>query len=132
MESQALIVLAGFVGKKIDDMLEKQDITTRIFWADGETRINAKIVDIKDLRFYIKPFLLEYVDASLNNLNVYSVYKKEDYDRIRDACRAYKYINPAKCRAGIGYKTDYMSFDKLVYSKDQRSFIIIQNNKIKG
>ncbi len=92
-------------------------------WVDG---------DIKDLRFYIKPFLLEYVDASLNNLNVYSVYKKEDYDRIRDACRAYKYINPAKCRAGIGYKTDYMSFDKLVYSKDQRSFIIIQNNKIKG
>lgn len=101
--------------------------------ANGETLYKLWVNgDIKDLRFYIKPFLLEYVDASLNNLNVYSVYNKEDYDRIRNACRAYKYINPAMYRAGIGYKTDYMSFDKLVYNKDERSFIIIQNNKIKG
>ena len=101
--------------------------------ANGETLYKLwQNGEIKDLRFYIKPFLLEYVDASLNNLNVYSVYNKEDYDRIRNACRAYKYINPAKDRAGIGYKTDYMSFDKLVYNKDERSFIIIQNNKIRG
>ena len=101
--------------------------------ANGETLYKLWVNgEIKDLRFYIKPFLLEYVDASLNNLNVYSVYNKEDYDRIRNACRAYKYINPVMYRAGIGYKTDYMSFDKLVYNKDERSFIIIQNNKIKG
>lgn len=101
--------------------------------ANGETLYKLwQSGKIQDLRFYIKPFLLEYVNASLNNLNVYSVYTKEDYDRVRDACRAYKYINPSQYRAGIGYKTDYMSFDKLVYNKDERSFIIIQNNKIRG
>lgn len=101
--------------------------------ANGETLYKLwQKGQISDLRFYIKPFLLEYVNASLNNLNVYRVFDKRDYDMIRDACRAYKYIDPLKERAGIGYKTDYMSFDKLVYDRDQRSYIIIQNNKIRG
>lgn len=101
--------------------------------ANGETLYNLwKKNEIKDLRFYIKPFLLEYVNASLNSLNVYSVSNKQDYESIRNACRAYKYINPEKERAGIGYQTDFMSFEKLVYNKDENSFIIIQNNKIKG
>ena len=101
--------------------------------ANGETLYKLwQKGEIKDLRFYIKPFLLKYVNASLNTLNTYSVYDKKDYEMIKNACKAYKDVYPKKKRLGIGYKTDYMSFDKLVYDRDEKSYIIIQNNKKRG
>ncbi len=45
MDSEALVVLGGFVGKKIEHMLEQSNIAIRPFWVEGETRVNAKIVD---------------------------------------------------------------------------------------
>lgn len=101
--------------------------------ANGQTLYELwKKGQISDLRFYIKPFLLEYVDATKNVLNVYSVNKIEDYNRIKEACMAYKYINAKKMRNGIGYKTDFLSFDALVYDQGEKSYIIIQNNKTEG
>lgn len=101
--------------------------------ANGQTLYDLWTKDkIKDLRFYLKPFLVEYVDASNNTLNVYTVNNQEDYNRIKNACRSYKYVDPRKKRAGIGYRTDYLSFDSLVYDPNQKSYIIIQNNKKKG
>lgn len=101
--------------------------------ANGQTLYELWKEDkIGDLRFYLKPFLVKYVDASKNILNVYSVNNEEDYTRIKDACKAYKYINPDMLRAGIGYKTDFLSFDSLVYDSSQKSYIIIQNNKTEG
>lgn len=101
--------------------------------ANGETLYKLwKNGGIDDLRFFIKPFLLKYVDAENNYLNVYSVHTQKDYDMVKNACKAYKYVNFDKARYGIGYKTDYMSFDKLVYDRNERSFIIVQNNKKRG
>lgn len=101
--------------------------------ANGETLYRMwKKGEISDLRFFIKPFLLKYVDATKNTLNIYTVNSKSDYDKIKEACKSYKYINIDRGRFGIGYKTDYMSFDKLVYDRNERSYIIIQNNKLKG
>ncbi|WAW14446.1 hypothetical protein [Peptostreptococcus equinus] len=101
--------------------------------ANGETLYKLwQNGQIKDLRFYLKPFLVKYVDASTNTLNIYSASSKTDYDMIRRACQAYKYTNVEKRRAGIGYKTDGLSFNSLVYDKNEKSYVIIQSNKTKG
>lgn len=101
--------------------------------ANGETLYKLwQEGQIKDLRFYLKPFLVKYVDASKNTLNIYSASSKKDYDMIKEACKAYKYTDVNKRRAGIGYKTDWLSFDTLVFDKNEKSYVIIQTNKTKG
>ena len=98
--------------------------------ANGETLYKLWQADkIKDLRFYIKPYLVKNVDARRNEMNIYTVNNKEDYKMIKRACQAYKYTNPVLGRMGIGYSTDHNSFDSLVFDKNLRSFIIIQKNR---
>ena len=49
VDSEAIVVVAGYIGKKIENMLDDAHVKTKLFWAEGESRINAKIVD-KTLR----------------------------------------------------------------------------------
>ena len=44
-DSTAVMILAGDTGKRLEKMLHKLDIPTLAVWAEGESRINLKIVD---------------------------------------------------------------------------------------
>ncbi len=46
-DSEALVVLAGHTGELIQKKLIESQIVSKAFWTEGETRINAKIVDVK-------------------------------------------------------------------------------------
>ncbi|WP_455542144.1 PIG-L family deacetylase [Intestinibacter sp.] len=67
---------------------------------------------IKDVMYFVKPEYEKYI--SDNEKIVFKTMAKEDREKIKKACYAYKEIDVNKKRYGIGYKSDHRSFERLM------------------
>lgn len=71
---------------------------------------------IKDVKYFVKPEYMQEIPES--ERISYRVVKKEDKEKIRNACEEYKLIDKNKKREGIGYKSDHKSFKRLMQNYD--------------
>jgi hypothetical protein len=76
---------------------------------------------IKDAKYFIKP---KYEDKiTMKNKIIYTVKSEKDYNKIKNACEQYKFIDSHNFREGIGYKSDHKSFDKLLKNRTAPSIL---------
>ena len=69
----------------------------------------------KGMRWY------QHIFGKANNVSVSGSkrnVKKEEKEKIRNACEEYKLIDKNKKREGIGYKSDHKSFKRLMQNYD--------------
>lgn len=67
---------------------------------------------IKDVKFFVKP-KYEF-NIPITEIMIYKTIDDKSKENIRRACEEYKLIDEEQKREGIGYKSDNLSFDKLL------------------
>ena len=76
---------------------------------------------IQDAKYFVKP---KYEDKiTRNNKIIYTVKSERDYNKIKNACEHYKFVDSHSFREGIGYKSDHKSFDELLKNKSAPSYL---------
>ena len=71
---------------------------------------------VKDVKYFVKPQYEK--DIPTDERIFYKVVDDKDKEKIRKACGEYKLIDKDKKREGIGYKSDHMSFERLMKNYD--------------
>lgn len=80
---------------------------------------------IKDAKYFVKPQFAYKIFPTKKI--IYNADSNEEYKMIKEACEQYKIIDVSNQREGIGYKSDYKSFDTLLKNKTAPSILHTPN-----
>lgn len=76
---------------------------------------------IKDAKYFVKPKYENKIP--LKEKIIYTVKSDSEYNKIKEACEQYKFVDSHNLREGIGYKSDHKSFEKLIEDKSAPSIL---------